>query len=747
VVLTPADGFDAARLERLGLLVGGAEHPEQPTLAYGHLPGHGSVLSWRGPGRAGSAEVDVVLLADGVALPAGVLPIDAWCSAAWSAAAGNRFALLPSTDPARLVQFARAVGDRLVSVLADLRGLFAAAAGPQILLAEPDPGNVACWIALLSASLPPALAHRLSFTTSTARPHEACQQVLGIAPATAGGLSEDELRHTYRVRAATGPRSPEASEPWAEITARLWLAGLPGLINDESRIPAAEPFDAGRLAVVALLAGIAPTGPDAALAAEWMARAETTGTLADADIEALMLALPKLCASGGVPEAARGAFARLSRRATEDVAGPVALELGRATLEAALADPAAVREDPLASLNLRDYTRNRLATEFGERLRAAMDPGLGLDVARLRGGLVLAGAVLRSPDEVFRTLARTLTDHLVDGASPGGDAAQSIVDVLEELAQPQLSAAIVTHLEQRALTGDAGRLAAFVANPVGARLLTRRRRELDRAPVLRAVLATRTADEAQLRGFRRFAVLWDAADRGEGAPLLRALWDLAWPGATALPVTEAVGLARLLPNRLLRTTELGGRAFESLDKHANEHPDLALLTEITLALDRYGALPGPLLDELAKRFAGAGDEFFDPKVVDALTRCCGGELLARYGRQHRRPDVLEGLATLLRERPAEAAGRFSFWTELAADQDPRARALGTELIGTFIVPALRDNGDGWVGRVDQFLLGRDRARNKWRTEHRAAQPLPQPQPQPQPQAQGDDRRDEQEAPQ
>ncbi len=191
--------------------------------------------------------------------PGPVWPIDTWRSAAWEPDAGETLAAgfveselpVPEAhfDSERLVKFARARADRVAPFLTDVRRLFDDPAGRQIVLVEEDPETVAHWVALACASLPDAYVSALTFTTWTADPHGAPQQIIGTGPA-AGFDRTDEatVTYLYRVHDGTGgPQSPPAAfDAWARLTAERWLSGNPPR-------PAARAEDA--FALLPLLSG------------------------------------------------------------------------------------------------------------------------------------------------------------------------------------------------------------------------------------------------------------------------------------------------------------------------------------------------------------------------------------------------------------------------------------------------------------------------------------------------------------
>lgn len=160
-------------------------------------------------------------------------PIETWRSPLWDTSwspDGTDEGTPLWCDDEHLARFAAEHTGRVEPFLADIRRLFWAPAGRQIVIAEHDPETVALWIALACASLPAACARALTFDLCAADPHSAPQQILGIGPDT-GFERHDEttLNHLYRVHdGLDGPGSPPMAGPdaWAQVAAQVWHAGL-----------------------------------------------------------------------------------------------------------------------------------------------------------------------------------------------------------------------------------------------------------------------------------------------------------------------------------------------------------------------------------------------------------------------------------------------------------------------------------------------------------------------------------------
>jgi hypothetical protein len=116
----------------------------------------------------------------------GLRPIELWGSPTWAGPAGHAPDLLPGAafDPEALVEWLAREGshDRLAVLLDAVTSALADGHGRVVLVAE-DIELVARWIALVSYSLPSALAARMSFTTYSADPESAPQFIVGTVPA------------------------------------------------------------------------------------------------------------------------------------------------------------------------------------------------------------------------------------------------------------------------------------------------------------------------------------------------------------------------------------------------------------------------------------------------------------------------------------------------------------------------------------------------------------------------------------
>ncbi|ONK14440.1 hypothetical protein [Streptomyces sp. MP131-18] len=220
-------------------------------LAHAGLPGGGSLLLCRG---AADGTVDALYLPHGPERALGdILPVDLWRSPLWDRPHEPDAAPAPEPEPGteltaeELADFARARSDRLVPFLSDVRALFTSPAGRQLVLAEEEQATVARWIGLATWFLDrygtAGQARALTFTTGTACPLDAPQQIIGIGPDAAFDRKDpDVLRHRYRVHDGLGGEgSPPRVDPWVTQAVRDWLPRLPGASGPPPPLPPAAP--------------------------------------------------------------------------------------------------------------------------------------------------------------------------------------------------------------------------------------------------------------------------------------------------------------------------------------------------------------------------------------------------------------------------------------------------------------------------------------------------------------------------
>ncbi|MET9918981.1 GTPase-associated protein 1-related protein [Streptomyces sp. NPDC006435] len=271
-----------------------ADAPHRPTpdqlrslpeaFSFGALPDGGHLLSravaFAGHGSLGF-HAHAVHLPAGTRLPGGVLPITAWRSPNWASSppeggTPDRISALPASaafGPGALNDFAVSRSPWLAAVFADLRRVCEDPAAGRLVLVERHSADVARWIALASAVLPPDDAHRLTFTTYTRRPARSPYRIIGVLPQDAPPADgpDDPGAGPLRVHDCTGARPGEpVDDAWAETCARIWRNRSPELFRAAAELPGG-PFAAGPLAVTALCADV-PLGPgERAAAAEWAA--------------------------------------------------------------------------------------------------------------------------------------------------------------------------------------------------------------------------------------------------------------------------------------------------------------------------------------------------------------------------------------------------------------------------------------------------------------------------------------------
>ena len=201
------------------------------TFSYSRLP-DGIVLISRKDGSSAQA-----LCLDGESADLGrLLPLDLWRSPLW-----NRWeegedwkedAALPQgkrLDRNKLVDALRraeaATPGRLERFLTDVKALFAREPGRQIILIA-QPADIACFIQVACESLRHERASRLTFTSRSADPRTAYQQIVGVPDNQAIEFATAEIQHQYRVHdIITGRQDSPANGPdsWARTIARQWL--------------------------------------------------------------------------------------------------------------------------------------------------------------------------------------------------------------------------------------------------------------------------------------------------------------------------------------------------------------------------------------------------------------------------------------------------------------------------------------------------------------------------------------------
>ena len=319
---------------------------------------------------------------------AGPPPISAWDSPQWAVGtpAGGAPAPLQRLPESRnfdrreLVAFAASRSPWLPGFFAALRPSAGERTAPQLVLVERDSADVARWIALASTVLPPEDAHRLTFTTYTRQPRLARQQIIGVLPADARGLTGQD--HRYRVLDCTvGPPAPPfapatsvppsapVADAWAEIAVHVWLGRAPELFAEAATLPGGR-FAPGPLAVAALCSGISPGANGRTAAATWVS--EHANTLDGQWLHRVVDALSTATEDRTPAETAALArlFTALDGRAPATTTAPLGVLV---LTEAVRAPGSGLDLSDLRLSSLPDDLRRRLATELAPELRAGID--------------------------------------------------------------------------------------------------------------------------------------------------------------------------------------------------------------------------------------------------------------------------------------------------------------------------------------------------------------------------------------
>ncbi|WP_327370810.1 GTPase-associated protein 1-related protein [Streptomyces sp. NBC_01217] len=693
-----------------------------------------------GPG-AGRFHAHAVHLPAGTQLPGDALPITAWRSPNWAATAPSggtpgRIASLPASasfGPEALNDFAVSRSPWLAAVFADLRRVSEEPSSARLVLVERQSADVARWIALAGAVLPPEHARRLTFTTYTRRPARSPYQIVGVLPQDAPGPGGSGI--ALRVHTCTGAR-PEGAvdDAWAETCARIWRSRSPELFRTAAELPG-EPFAAGPLAVTALCAGVALGPAGRAAAAKWAAERpyaldeERTRQLTDAltapgidrttdeltGVSSLLTAL-----DGRSPAATTASLAALL--VTEAVrGGDVALE---PPARSAFAEPVGERAAAALVAALGDDLRTELATGATTAATTPTVPGRGVAraVQLLRIARLLDVDCADLLPDVVRRMARSL---LNEGAT---DCAPVLLDLLDE--QFDVRTALLGELDRIAPHDPAAteRLLTGVALPfTGTQAL----------PHLRMCAA---APAARAGGGDRMKVLHTLVRAGGMSPfteplVLRTGMGLVWgeETPTAGEARQLLGGTTSDAHRTAGTWSALVAAALGAPADDEEAPELAhdLLRGFPLELDARvrGAL---LLLEFARDVRSgaaepgwaeralrlrAGAEPVEPGVRDQAFGALAGKLLAAdrpeaelyafvhsddadlvaaYGRIARQDTVL----TRLRSDPSYVADCFTVWSS-----HPHAGRAWSEtrtaLLAQVLRPVVRGLSADEVGAVEE----------------------------------------------
>ncbi|MER5362803.1 GTPase-associated protein 1-related protein [Streptomyces sp. NPDC002785] len=687
-----------------------------------------------GPG-AGRFHAHAVHLPAGTRLPGDAPAITAWRSPNWSSTTPDggtpgRMASLPASaafGPEALNDFAVSRSPWLAAVFADLRRVSEEPLSARVVLVERQSADVARWIALAAAVLPPKDAQQLTFTTYTRRPAQSPHRVVGVLP---GDAPEPNGSHNgLRVHTCSGPR-PEGpvDDAWAETCARIWRSRSPELFRAAAELPG-EPFAAGPLAVTALCAGIALGPVERAAAADWAAERpyaldeEQTWRLTDAltapgidrtthELSCVARLLTAL--DGRSPAATTASLAALL--VTEAVRG------GNVTLEpparAAFVGPAGERAAAALVTALGDDLRTELATGAP----TMPGPSVARTVQLLRIARLLDMDCADLLPDVVRRMARSL---LGEGAA---DCAPVLLGLLDE--QFDVRTALLGELDRIAPHDPAGteRLLTGVALPfTGTQTL----------PHLRMCAA---APDARAGGGDRVKVLHTVLRAGGMSPfteplVLRTAVGLVWgeDTPTAGEARQLLGGTTSDAHRTAGTWSALVAAALGAPADDEEAPELAhellrgfpqeidtrargalLLLEFARELRSGTAEPG--WTERARKLC-AGAEPVEPGVRDhafgalarqllapdrpeaelyAFVHSDDADLIAAYGKAARHDTVL----ARLRAEPAYAADCFTVWSS-----HPHAGRAWSEtraaLLEEVLRPVVRGLAAGEVAAVEE----------------------------------------------
>lgn len=408
----------------------------------------------------------------------------------------------------QLIAFAREHASRVEPFLADVHRLFEERAGRQIVVAEHDPETVAHWVALACASLPPAYAVSLTFSTWADAPRRAPQQIIGIGPdADFDRFHGPTLDHLYRVHDGLGGQgSSPVADTWAEVTAKEWIEGAPPEPPSDGDDPfgvTRPPLDVGKLLAMS----------DAARREAVRAHAETVRQ--EPAVSPVVDELYLLCEElGGTDHAA---------------AEPLAIALVRhyvavAEAQETLPDIAACERLPLSA-----DAWQRLRAEFGERAddvlrgKVRRHP-MGAWTQPLRLALALGAESGRGLQDATERLARALLN-------PGRRECAEAVEVLEALGHVRLTRQVLKRLGGDLTQHKLDQLRSLANAPQGEWLL----RNIDDAPLavsLAEAAARLSREPGGPRGAELFAALTELLPgrRVNDADMLWLLWRLVWGG-------------------------------------------------------------------------------------------------------------------------------------------------------------------------------------------------------------------------
>ncbi|MFJ1748391.1 GTPase-associated protein 1-related protein [Streptomyces sp. NPDC088116] len=699
------------------------------------------------------------------ALSAGPPPISSWDSPQWAVGTPVGGAPTPlrrppesrSFDRRELVAFAASRSPWLAGFFAALRPSAGEPAAPQLVLVERDSADVARWIALASTVLPPEDAHRLTFTTYTRHPRLARQQIIGVPPADARGLTGQE--HRYRVLDCTvglpappfapatpAPPTAPVADAWAEIAVHVWLGRAPELFAEAATLPGGR-FAPGPLAVAALCSGISPGTNGRTAAAIWVS--EHANTLDGERLHRVVDALISAAEDRTPAETAALAhlFTALDGRAPATTTAPLGVLV---LTEAVRAPGSGPGLSDLRLSSLPDDLRQRLAAELAPELRVGIEGFTGTaDAADRTDGADPepdpepdTKSDTSRPVELLR-LAEQLGVDCTD-LLPGltRRLSRALISDPEAACTPAVRAALDEHFDLRTLL--LGELDALAAGdpPAAVRLLGRTALSVtgvQSLPHLR--MCARAADSsspdadrvAALRSLLRACGVSPFAD-----PLvLRTAVRLVWDGATPTP-GEARTMLADTGSDAHRTADTWPALVHAALEGPGDSPDSP-----DLAHDLLRSFPGELEPRvrgalLLLEFAGdlrdgraaagwtdralalrAGAEPVEPGVLAQVFGTVARHLLSEqrpegelYALVHSGdPDLTaaylavaheDGIRDRLRTVPAFLADCFTTWTALPGANETWDRTR-TTLLDKVLRPVVRTLPAEDIAAVERCL--------------------------------------------
>ncbi|WP_326719419.1 GTPase-associated protein 1-related protein [Streptomyces sp. NBC_00243] len=506
-------------------------------------------------GRYGNFHAHALLVPPGAGLPGRMLPIAAWESPDWRSVTPVDGA--PPLEALRqgdrigrqqLTAFARRRAERLAPFLSDVRRLFEDERAPTLVMVEEGAEEVALWVALACAALPPAYAPTLTFTTYTRRPYLAEQQIVGVLADAEFGYASADLGHQFRFHHCLGGTSSEPrTAPWAEVAARVWLAGRPDLLM---RAAADAPFDAEVLASHALYEGIPLESTGRAAGTAWALRhADQRDEVFWQHFLETLLAED---ADGTGSHALPGLLDALAARWPPEVTEPLARGTVRAVIDGRGTVPGSLRSALTPEVCV------ELARELGPRLTVLLaDPDVPTErlLTLLSLGETLATDLVGHPPPAAPGVR--LADHLLaraaDGAPGSGPSAREVAAAVSGPGSRGVRGALLDRLNDVALSGD-----PIPVVPVLAGLdATLDPAELADYPHLRAVAAAGRGTQDSDRGLRMMNRLIREAKWQEAADpsVLRTAFLLTWPGRRP-SMDDALMLLAQTPPDLLTASGL-----------------------------------------------------------------------------------------------------------------------------------------------------------------------------------------------